>query len=104
MRWSDGFRCVRSRSESEADPSSLHCSQETISAASLARNSFKTTQVGFGQWLWNWVAGLAGKTDDWTIRKWEDDKDKIQLSSALQYGASCAFVTTRSDHERAESS
>ncbi|EGU13534.1 hypothetical protein RTG_00264 [Rhodotorula toruloides ATCC 204091] len=59
---------------------------ETISATSLQRNSFKTTQVGFGQWLWNWFAGLAGKTDEWTIRKWEEEKDKIQLSSALQYG------------------
>lgn len=59
--------------------------QESISAETLAKNSFKTTEVGFGAWLWSWIAGTK-KTDEWTLRKFEADKTKIQLSTALQYG------------------
>lgn len=74
-------------SQSPTDPAdSLALAQESISAETLAKNSFKTTEVGFGAWLWSWIAGTK-KTDEWTLRKFEADKTKIQLSTALQYGA-----------------
>ncbi|GAA6006112.1 hypothetical protein JCM10207_000527 [Rhodosporidiobolus poonsookiae] len=62
---------------------------ETISATTLATNSFKTSQVGFGQWLYAKL--FEKKTDAWEIGKYEDDPAKIQLSSALQYGTAAGL-------------
>ncbi|KPV72309.1 uncharacterized protein RHOBADRAFT_55794 [Rhodotorula graminis WP1] len=64
---------------------------ESISAETLAKNSFKTTEVGFGAWLWSWIAGTK-KTDLWTLNKFDADKTKIQLSSALQYGTAAGLA------------
>jgi hypothetical protein len=67
---------------------------ETLTATTLARNSFRTTEQGLGAWLWSFVAG-GKKTDKWDIAKWESDPLKVQLSSALQYGASISFPPFR---------
>ncbi|GAA5826415.1 hypothetical protein JCM3770_004697 [Rhodotorula araucariae] len=63
---------------------------ESITAETLAKDSFKTTDVGFGAWLWSWIAG-GKKTDSWTIPKFTADKGTIQLSSALQYGTAAGL-------------
>lgn len=34
----------------------------------------------------SWFGGGGKKTDQWTIPKWDDDKSRVQLSTALQYG------------------
>lgn len=60
--------------------------QESITAQTLARNSFKTTEQGIGAWLWSLLGGGGKKTDEWTIPKWDHDKSRVQLSTALQYG------------------
>ncbi|GAA5984700.1 hypothetical protein JCM5350_007921 [Sporobolomyces pararoseus] len=58
---------------------------ETITVSSLKSNSFKTTRnPGYVQSIWNWIKGV--ETDEWQINKYEQDKTKIQLSTALQYG------------------
>ncbi|BGP41633.1 hypothetical protein JCM10450v2_005696 [Rhodotorula kratochvilovae] len=64
---------------------------ESITAETLAKNSFKTTEASFGAWLWSWIAGGGKKTDSWTIPKFSDDKTQIQLSSALQYGTAAGL-------------
>jgi hypothetical protein len=69
---------------------------ETLTATTLARNSFRTTEQGLGAWLWSFVAG-GKKTDKWDIAKWESDPLKVQLSSALQYGTSISFSSFRRD-------
>ncbi|GAA5871437.1 hypothetical protein JCM1840_002894 [Sporobolomyces johnsonii] len=62
---------------------------ETISATSLANNTFKTTSPGLLQSAWNYIKGV--QTDHFTINKYEDDTSKIQLSSALQYGTAAGL-------------
>ncbi|GAA5977010.1 hypothetical protein JCM10908_004820 [Rhodotorula pacifica] len=64
---------------------------ESITAQTLARNSFKTTEQGFGAWLWSLVGGGGKKTDQWTIPKWDEDKSRVQLSTALQYGTAAGL-------------
>ncbi|GAA5978310.1 hypothetical protein JCM11641_004650 [Rhodosporidiobolus odoratus] len=63
---------------------------ETISATSLVRNSYRTTDMGVGAWLMSWFSG-GKKTDAWTINKFEEDKAKVQLSVALQYGTAAGL-------------
>ncbi|GAA5883335.1 hypothetical protein JCM3774_005247 [Rhodotorula dairenensis] len=67
---------------------------ESISAQTLARNSFKTTEQGIAAWIWNWLSGGGSKkkTDEWTIPKWDDDKSRVQLSTALQYGTAAGLA------------
>ncbi|GAA5893063.1 hypothetical protein JCM5296_003062 [Sporobolomyces johnsonii] len=62
---------------------------ETISATSLANNTFKTTSPGLLQSAWNYIKGV--QTDHFTINKYEQDTSKIQLSSALQYGTAAGL-------------
>lgn len=64
---------------------------ESITAQTLARNSFKTTEQGIGAWLWSLLGGGGKKTDQWTIPKWDDDKSRVQLSTALQYGTAAGL-------------
>ncbi|GAA6009684.1 aminotransferase-like domain-containing protein [Rhodotorula paludigena] len=65
---------------------------ESISAQTLARNSYKTTQIGFGAWLWSWISGGAKATDSWSIPKRDSDPSRIQLASALQYGTAAGLA------------
>ncbi|BGP56694.1 hypothetical protein JCM8202v2_004324 [Rhodotorula sphaerocarpa] len=64
---------------------------ETITAHTLARNSFKTTEQGFGAWLWSLLGGGGKKTDEWSIPKWDEDRSRVQLSSAFQYGTAAGL-------------
>ncbi|GAA5876540.1 hypothetical protein JCM16303_003573 [Sporobolomyces ruberrimus] len=58
---------------------------ETITCSTMKQNSFKTApNPSYVQSVWNWIKGT--EKDEWAINKWEDDKTKIQLSTALQYG------------------
>lgn len=61
---------------------------ESISCTTLQKNSFKTApNPSYARSVWNWIKGT--ETDEWTIAKWDEDKSKIQLSTALQYGTLC---------------
>ncbi|GAA6061023.1 hypothetical protein JCM10212_001079 [Sporobolomyces blumeae] len=62
---------------------------ESIECTTLKPNSFKTTQPGYVQAVWNWIKGV--ETDRWTISKWDADKQKVQLSTALQYGTAAGL-------------
>ncbi|GAA5942774.1 aminotransferase-like domain-containing protein [Sporobolomyces koalae] len=58
---------------------------ETITCTSLKSNTFKTAPTpGYVQSLWNWIKGV--ETDEWVLEKYDKDKTKFQLSTALQYG------------------
>ncbi|GAA5856155.1 hypothetical protein JCM8547_003007 [Rhodosporidiobolus lusitaniae] len=65
---------------------------ETISATTLAKNSFKTSDPSFGAWLLSFLPGAGKKkTDAWDIPKYAAQPTQIQLSSALQYGTAAGL-------------
>jgi hypothetical protein len=58
---------------------------ESLSGQALIPNSYKTSESSFA-WIKSFFESKAPKTTTFTIPKYADDAQAVQLSTALQYG------------------
>ncbi|ORY77211.1 pyridoxal phosphate-dependent transferase [Leucosporidium creatinivorum] len=66
-------------------PSPAYFPFESLSGQALIPNSYKTSESNFA-WIKSFFESKAPKTTTFTIPKFADDAQAIQLSTALQYG------------------